>query len=131
MGTIPYSNVVTTTTINNLNISGDFTIKLIQPTANKVAVDNISWTCSTLSTEEAFTKNEFSVYPNPVTDGVLNIKGKNLKKIERAEVYTLEGHLVQIIEKPFKYSGKIILTQTKPGMYILKAGSFSEKFIVK
>jgi len=133
VGTIPYSNVVTTTTINNINVSGNVVIKLTNSsTSNRVALDDLSWACfGTLGTAETQKdKSEFTIYPNPVRNNELFVKGENLSKISKADIYDLSGKLIETIANPFKHSNKINLKGTVKGTYILKTDNFSTKFIV-
>ncbi|MCJ7934736.1 MAG: endonuclease [Chryseobacterium sp.] len=114
VGTIPYSDVATTTTINNINVSGNIVIKLTNSsTSNRVALDDLSWTCySTLATSETQkNKSDFTIYPNPVRNNELFVKGENLGKISKAEIYDLAGKLIQTIAHPFKNSNKINLRE--------------------
>ncbi|TZF94301.1 T9SS type A sorting domain-containing protein [Chryseobacterium panacisoli] len=133
VGTIPYSNVVTTTTLNNINVSGNVVIKLTNSsTTNRVALDDLSWTCfGTLGTAETQKdKSEFTIYPNPVRNNELSVKGENLSKISKADIYDLSGKLIETIANPFRYSNKINLKGVVKGTYILKTDNFSTKFIV-
>jgi endonuclease I/chitodextrinase len=141
VGTIPYSattGATTTTTINNINVSGNIIIKITNPiTATngpRVAIDDLSWTCysGTLATiENSKDKTDFKVYPNPVRNNELFIKGENISKISKAQIYDLSGKLIETIENPFKNSNKINLKGLAKGNYILKTDSFSTKFIVE
>ncbi len=46
VGTVPYSTTATTTTINNINISGNVTVSLVNNSgSNRVAIDDLKWTC--------------------------------------------------------------------------------------
>lgn len=130
--TIPYSDNAITTTVN-VNISGNVVIKLINPVAsNRVAIDDLSWTCATsLSTVENSKDRGFSIYPNPVRNHELFIKGENLNKVSKAEIYDLSGKLIRNISNPFKNSNKIDLHGLAKGVYILKADNNSTKFIVE
>ncbi|MEG1590603.1 endonuclease [Chryseobacterium sp.] len=132
VGTIPYSDALTTTTINNINVSGNVIIKLINPVAsNRVAIDDLSWTCAaSLSTVENSKDNAFSIYPNPVRNHELFVKGENLNKISKAEIYDLSGKLIKNIANPFKNSNKINLHGVTKGVYILKTDNNTTKFIV-
>ncbi|KQT25747.1 endonuclease I [Chryseobacterium sp. Leaf405] len=135
VGTIPYTaTTATPTTINNINVSGNVIIKLINPVSgNRVAIDDLSWTCysGTLATVEASKdKAGFTVYPNPVRNNELFVKGENLNKISKAQIYDLSGKLVETIENPFKHTNKINLKGLVKGNYILKTDAFSTKFIV-
>lgn len=133
VGSIPYSNVVTTTTLNNINVSGNVVIKLTNSsTSNRVALDDLSWACfGTLGTaENQKNKSEFTIYPNPVKNNELFVKGENLSKISKADIYDLSGKLIETITNPFKHSNKINLKGVVKGTYILKTDNFSTKFIV-
>ncbi len=132
VGSIPYSSTVTTTTISNINVTGNFTIKLINPvSSNRVAIDDISWACnSTLSTNDLVKEKTFSIYPNPVKNNELFAKGENLNKILKAEIYDLSGKLIKSIANPFSKSNKINLHGIAKGVYILKTDNVSSKFII-
>ncbi|MGK6343585.1 endonuclease [Chryseobacterium sp. DT-3] len=135
VGTIPFSTAQTTTTINNINVSGNVVIKIINPlpqTGNRVALDDLTWTClGTLGTSDVKKdKSEFTIYPNPVKNNELFVKGENLSKILKAEIYDLSGKLIEIIANPFKDSDKINIKGLTKGNYILKTDRFSTKFIV-
>ena len=133
VGTIPYSATLATTTINNINADGNVVFSLTDnsTTSNRVAFDDLSWECYTLSTAENNIGEKFQIYPNPVTNGVLYLKGENLSKIESAEIYDVNGKLVQKLIKPFAKENKIILNKIPAGLYILKTSEFSTKFLVK
>ncbi|MDV7698925.1 endonuclease [Chryseobacterium soli] len=134
VGTIPYSSTTTTTTLNNINVSGDFVIKLTNSsTVDRPALDDLSWTCfSSLGTSEINkNKSAFAIYPNPVKNNELFVKGENLSKISKAEIYDFSGKLIDVIINPFKTSNKINLKGITKGNYILKTDSFSTKFIVE
>lgn len=132
VGQIPYGDNVTTTTINNINVSGNIVIKLINPvSSNRVAIDDLTWTCfNALSTSETTKEKPFSIYPNPVKNNELFVKGENLNKIVKAEIYDLSGKLIKSIENPFKNSNKINLHGITKGVYILKTDNNTSKFIV-
>ena len=132
-GTIPYSDTVTTTTISNINVSGNVTISIQNnsTTSNRVAFDDLSWTCyNGLGTSE-IKSNKFSIYPNPVKNNTLFVNGKNIEKIKRLEIYNMNGILVQVIEKPFNNKNYITLKNTTKGMYLLKFDNNSFKFLVE
>ncbi|WP_370898837.1 endonuclease [Chryseobacterium gossypii] len=134
VGTVPYDFNVNTVTISNINISGNIVIKLINPTSgNRVAIDDLSWTCysSTLGTAETTKTKAFSIYPNPVRNNEISVKGENLGNIPKAEIYDLSGKLIETITNPFKTSNKINLKGLIKGTYILNTDRFSTKFIVE
>lgn len=135
VGTIPFSTTATTTTINNINVSNNVVIKIINAEQGKrISIDDLSWTCynSSLSTSEVSKdKSEFTIYPNPVKNQELFVKGENLKNITKAEIYDLSGKMIRSIENPFRHSNKINLHGIVKGVYILKTEHFSTKFIVE
>ncbi|NML70659.1 T9SS type A sorting domain-containing protein [Chryseobacterium sp. RP-3-3] len=138
VGTITYTanKTVSTLNINNINVSGNIVIKIVNPVStsgNRVALDDLTWTCfGALGTSEVKKdKSEFSIYPNPVKNNELFVKGENLSKISKAEIYDLSGKLIEVMANPFKNSNKINLKGITKGNYILKTDSFSTKFIVE
>jgi endonuclease I/chitodextrinase len=134
VGTIPYSSTITTTTLNNINVSGDFVIKFTNSsTVDRPALDDLSWTCfSSLGTSDINkNKSAFAIYPNPIKNNELFVKGDNISKISKAEIYDFSGKLIDVIINPFKTSNKINLKGLIKGNYILKTDSFSTKFIVE
>ncbi|WP_336961307.1 endonuclease [Chryseobacterium contaminans] len=134
VGTIPYTTTATTTTLDNLNISGDIIIKITSTTSNRPTLDDLSWTCysgSLATSEIKKDKSEFTIYPNPVKNNELFVKGENLSKISKAEIYDLSGKVIETLANPFKNSNKINLKGLVKGSYILKTDNFSTKFIVE
>lgn len=136
VGTIPFTATAPTAsiTINNINVSGDIIIKIVNPvTSNRVAIDDLSWTCynNALGTAETAKQKAFSIYPNPVKNNELFVKGENLSKITKAQIYDLSGKLIETIANPFKNSNKINLKGLTKGNYILKTDIATTKFIVE
>jgi Endonuclease I len=137
--TIPYGatgSAPITTTITGINVAGTVEIRLQQngATSNRVAIDDLSWTCyvpQAAVNESAANKNAISVFPNPVKNGELNVSGKDLNKVDAAHIFDFSGKLVQTIAQPFKNSNKIALKNLPKGVYILKAGTATAKFIVE
>lgn len=84
-----------------------------------------------LGTHEVQKITGFSIYPNPVKNNELFVKGSNLNTISRAEIYDMSGALIQVIANPFKNSDKITLRNVTKGNYILKAGNSTAKFIIE
>ena len=137
--TIPYGatgSAPITTTITGINVAGTVEIRLQQngATSNRVAIDDLSWTCyvpQAAVNENAANKSAISVFPNPVKNGELNVSGKDLNKVDAAHIFDFSGKLVQTIAQPFKNSNKIALKNLPKGVYILKAGTSTAKFIVE
>jgi len=130
--TIPYSAAATTTTITGINISGIVDITLVNSNSNRIAIDDMKWTCYTLAAvnESGINKNALIIYPNPVKNGQLNVKGKEISKIETAYIFDFTGKLVQTINQPFRNGATISLKNLPKGVYLLKADNSSSKFIV-
>lgn len=135
VGTIPYTSTSNAlVTINNINVSGNFIISIVNPiNGNRISIDDLSWTCSATlgTTEAAKEKSGFIIYPNPVKNNELYVKGDNLSRISKAQIYDLSGKLIQTIENPFRNANKIHLKGLTKGNYILTAESFSAKFIIE
>ena len=141
VGTVPYGasstgtpGTASTTTISNINISGTVAISLAnQSTTTRIAIDDMKWTCYTLAAvnESGINKNTLTISPNPVKNGELNVNGKNLSDIATAQIFDFTGKMVQSIAQPFKNSSKIALKNLPKGMYILKAGNSTAKFLVQ
>lgn len=132
-GTIPYSDTVTTTTISNINVSGNVTISIQNnsTTSNRVAFDDLSWTCyNDLATSE-IKSNKFSIYPNPIKNNMLFVKSENLSKIKKVEIYNTSGVLVQVAEKPFLNKNYLVLKNLPKGIYFAKFDDNAQKFVVE
>ena len=78
-------------------------------------VDDIVTAFGVLSTEN-FTKNEFSVYPNPVKD-VLNIE--TTTAVDQVVIYDLLGKIV-LQENPSTISPRINMSSLPSGAYLVK-----------
>jgi endonuclease I len=140
VGTVPYSTSATTTTINNINISGNVVVTLENnSTSNRVAIDNLSWTCysgtsrqmQNIHAETNSPQNQLQIFPNPISNNEIFIKGET-QNITKAEIYNLQGKMTESFEQPFKNSNNSIKIKNLPsGVYILKMDNSLLKFIVK
>lgn len=131
VGTAPYSTTVQTTTISNINVSGNAVLSITNSNNQRVGIDDLSWTCGTLSTKDlTVEKAQYQLYPNPVKNHQIFVKGEKLDKIKTAEIYNLNGQLLKKIEKPFIHSNKIEVRELTKGIYIFKTDEFSTKFII-
>ncbi|WP_312901727.1 endonuclease [Chryseobacterium taichungense] len=140
VGTVPYNTNATTTTINNINITGNVIVELENnSSSNRVAIDNLSWTCysgtskqtkNSLSDVKSL-QNQLQISPNPITNNEIFVKGET-QNIKKAEIYNLQGRLMQTTYQPFESSRNSIKINNLPhGIYILKLDATSLKFIVK
>ncbi|MEZ4796272.1 MAG: endonuclease [Flavobacteriaceae bacterium] len=96
-GSIPYDDTVQTTTLNNINVEGNVTILITEETTggDRVAIDDLSWTCySSLSINDS-ELNLFKMYPNPIS-------------INKLEFYINQPTLVQV----YDVLGKLIISKT-------------------
>lgn len=130
-GQIPYSKTAGTFTINDINVEGNVVIELVDETSNnRVSFDNLSWTCySKLATDDVASKNQkLSIYPNPVKNQEFYISG--IDKSETVKIYSLNGQLVQTIDK-VENKGKVSLRKLPKGVYLVKTKNQSSKIIVE
>jgi len=106
-----------TFTVTGINETGDVLIEVKNNTGKQVIVDNVQWTESgqTLSTlnDVVF---EFSVFPNPVSNGSVSIKTKHEGPF-KVEIYDVLGKLV-LAEK--MTTTRLNVSQLNAGVYILK-----------
>lgn len=61
-----------------------------------------------------------SIYPNPVTHGILNYKGKEASKIKSATIYDLSGRVVKQVVRPFEKGNSLNISDLAAGQYFLK-----------
>jgi len=140
VGTIPYSATATTTTISNINTSGNVIVTLVNSsTSNRVAIDNLSWTCyggtsrmASSNTPALLTENTtLQISQNPISNQEIFVNGETAN-IQKAEIYNLQGKLIQTINQPFRNSrNSIKIKNLEQGVYILKLDASTLKFIVK
>ena len=133
VGTAPYSATQQTTTISNINVSGNAVISFTDNSnsTNRVAFDDLSWDCFTMTTAEHYIPNNQVFYPNPVTNGELHILDQEASKIKYLEILTPEGRLVKKILQPFAKENKVQLGNLIPGIYLIRTDKASQKIIVK
>ncbi len=130
-GQIPYSKTAGTFTVSNINVTGNVVIELVDETSsNRVSFDDLSWTCFTgLATEEIDAqKAKIAIYPNPVKNNEFYISG--IEKNETVKIYSLNGQLVQTIDK-VENKGKVSLHKLSKGVYVVKTKNQSSKIIVE
>lgn len=137
VGTVPYSTTATTTTINNINVSGNVVVTLVNnSSSNRVAIDNLSWTCNNSASRQSQTVNiiaepkELQIFPNPVSNQEIFVKGET-QNIKKAEIYNLQGKVMQTINNPFKNGKSIKIKSLLQGVYILKLDEYRLKFVIK
>ncbi|MCJ7932854.1 MAG: endonuclease [Chryseobacterium sp.] len=139
VGTIPYGTAAATTTINNINISGNVTVSIVNNSGtNRVAIDDLTWTCYGSAARQAQTQSlaaeatvqSIKISPNPITNQEILVKG-DAQHIKKAEIYNLQGKVLQTITHPFKNGNSIRTQNLGQGIYILKLDNTTMQFLVK
>lgn len=138
VGTIPYSTTAATTTINNINVSGNVIVTLENTTSgNRIAIDDLKWTCysstakRSVSSLDKVEAKDLQIYPNPVSNQEIFVKGET-QNIKKAEIYNLQGKVMQTINQPFKSSrNSLKIKNLEQGIYILKLDNTTLKFVVQ
>lgn len=75
-------------------------------------------------------KFEIEVYPNPVAD-VLHIKGVELNKLSKIQIYNINGNLIKELDKLSIFDNNINVSLLEPGIYLIKLDENTIKFIKK
>lgn len=91
-----------------------------------VAADSIL-NVNVVTGTENLEPTDFVVYPNPTNNGVVNISGQNLSKINRINVYSVDGKLVNTYNN-YPLAG-IELPANKGVYHIQINGEFGSKLI--
>ncbi|WP_430814663.1 S8 family serine peptidase [Carboxylicivirga sp. RSCT41] len=105
-----------------------FTITNVTKTGYYWDVDNSQSNASVASPQVQGMQQlpeEFMVYPNPVTDGIINVVLPELVDDARMVLYDVSGS-VKLIEKINDVFATVSLTGLKPGVYIMKIEGFSD-----
>ena len=112
-GTIPYAATSQTSTLENINIEGSVQVT-IENGNDRVAIDNLSWTCySNLSTQDN-NLNKLRLYPNPVKGPTLYV---NSSETINYIIYSILG---EEVKKGQITNGQINLGAITKGVYLLK-----------
>ncbi|MCI4444102.1 MAG: T9SS type A sorting domain-containing protein, partial [Lentimicrobium sp.] len=133
VGSVPYSSTVTTTTIPNINLAGDVIISFTDNsnTSNRVAFDDLSWTCYSGLGLETLSQKEFKIYPNP-SQGNFNVIFDDSNAMNSVEIISLLGQ--KVFEKKNIQSNTIAVNNLQKGTYIIKvtkdSKSRTEKIII-
>lgn len=130
IGTIPYSTTVTTTTLA-VNVSGNVVLSLDtnSVTGNRVAFDDLSWTCFTASlSNKDFTENNFKIYPNPSNGSFRIDYDPTIGNID-VEIYSTLGQ--KVFEKQNIDNHIITTNGLQSGIYLLKITNESKSTFKK
>lgn len=133
VGTIPYSATSTTTTIPNINITGDVIISITgnSTTSNRVLFDDLSWSCNTILAVDELEKESFAIYPNP-SNGTVKINFESSNDKHTVEVYSVSGQ--KVFEKEYNNTATAAVNNLQKGIYLVKVAkegkSTTKKLIV-
>lgn len=129
VGTIPYSTTLTTTTIA-VNVSGNVVLSFDtnSVTGNRVAFDDLSWSCSSTLSTQNFTGNDFKIYPNP-SNGTFRIDyDASIGNID-VEIYSTLGQ--KVFEKQNISNNLITTNDLQSGVYLIKITNGSKSTFKK
>lgn len=127
IGTIAYSDIAETFTINNINIEGNVTVEIQDNNSGdaRVGIDDLSWTCySTMSIDDK-DLNQLSIYPNPVSGNSISVSTNNSLQFE---IYNIIGKLVN---KGETKNGTISVQMLNSGVYIIKLSNENQQITKK
>ena len=128
VGTLPYDTAQQTTTISNINISGNITIEITRSGSeeDRVIIDDLTWTCfSTLSTLDKNLET-LKMYPNPTNGNILYFKYSEELVVN---IYNVLGKLIAT-EKIDNNNDQINISSLSKGIYLVKINS-ENHFITK
>ncbi|MRJ10027.1 T9SS C-terminal target domain-containing protein [Ornithobacterium rhinotracheale] len=127
-----------TALINKLQPETSYTFKVVAKKPNGEQIEEsqpFNFTTPagvTDITNKPKTNKNIVFYPNPVTDGKLNVDGKNLQNVKWLKIYDLQGRLQKNIVNPFIHEGgfTIDVSNLTKGIYILKTPNHYEKILI-
>ncbi len=101
-------------TFHGINITGDFTIKLVSNGGSRMAIDNLSWFDFTDDTGvDAPIASTIKLFPNPF-NRILYLE--NARNMEKITFYNVMGQAVLHMDNP---TGSVSTQHLKPGLYII------------
>ena len=132
VGTIPYSATSTTTTIPNINITGDVIISITgnSTASNRVLFDDLSWSCNTILAVDELEKESFAIYPNP-SNGTVKINFESSNDKHTVEVYSVSGQ--KVFEKEYNNTSNASVSNLQKGFYLVtvtKEGKSTTKKLI-
>ncbi len=131
VGSAPYndnSGTTLTTTISNINVTGNITIVLDdQSSSNRVRIDDLSWTCyDDLGIEENSISN-IKFYPNPLNGDKLYIETNQELNIE---IFNILGKRI-ISDEVNSNKKHLNLSNLNSGIYLIKISNNSQTITKK
>ena len=129
VGNVPYTNEEETTTLNNINVEGNVEISIHQGNgSDRVAIDDLSWTCYTVMNTPNTTTNSLSIYPNPVKNENLYLELSQPEKFSY-KMYDINGRLVK--QKKQVLQNRINTANLTNGLYFLHLEQNGNTYIKK
>ena len=132
VGTIPYSATSTTTTIPNINITGDVIISITgnSTASNRVLFDDLSWSCNTILAVDELEKESFAIYPNP-SNGTVKINFENANDKHDVIIFSVSGQ--KVFEKEYNNTSNASVSNLQKGFYLVtvtKEGKSTTKKLI-
>ena len=132
VGTIPYSATSTTTTIPNINITGDVIISITgnSTASNRVLFDDLSWSCNTVLAVNELEKESFAIYPNP-SNGTVKINFENANDKHDVIIFSVSGQ--KVFEKEYNNTSNASVSNLQKGFYLVtvtKEGKSTTKKLI-
>ena len=132
VGTIPYSATSTTTTIPNINITGDVIISITgnSTASNRVLFDDLSWSCNTILAVDELEKESFAIYPNP-SNGTVKINFENANDKHDVIIFSVLGQ--KVFEKEYNNTATAAVSNLQKGFYLVtvtKEGKSTTKKLI-
>ena len=130
--TIPYSATSTTTTIPNINITGDVIISITgnSTASNRVLFDDLSWSCNTILAVDELEKESFAIYPNP-SNGTVKINFENANDKHDVIIFSVSGQ--KVFEKEYNNISNASVSNLQKGFYLVtvtKEGKSTTKKLI-
>ncbi len=132
-GTIPYDGSVQTTTISNINVSGNVIVTIKEDTTggDRVVIDDLTWTCFSALSVNDYSLENSSIYPNPTSGNTLTIA---IFEDVNITVFDILGKKVLKDEISID-DNQVDISNLNSGIYMIhlqaKNGSVTKKFIKK
>ncbi|MGJ5641594.1 endonuclease [Formosa sp. S-31] len=131
VGEIPYSQDITTTTLDNINVGGIVSVKFTNNSIpdSRAMFDDVSWTCYETLYIEDDTLSKVKIYPNPAKNNLVYIS--TTKDID-VTIYNILGKVI-LKQHLTAHSKTINVSQLNQGVYVMKlssdSGSITKKLI--
>jgi endonuclease I len=118
VGSIPYSDSVQTTTISDINIDGtiQITIKDNNSSDNRVAIDDLSWTCYSNLSNDDFSLETVKFYPNPVNGNRLFFETSQNLTVQIFDILGKRIHQQSVSAE----SNSVNIAPLSKGVYLIK-----------